>query len=87
MLEFPYGGLIGLIILVLDIYAIVKVAQSGASTGMKVLWIVIILLLPVLGLILWALLGPQGLRHKTRPEKPEEARPCMQSTRNVSTTR
>ncbi|HSH85254.1 MAG TPA: PLDc N-terminal domain-containing protein [Guyparkeria sp.] len=60
MLEFPYGGLIGLIILVLDIYAIVKVAQSGASTGMKVLWIVIILLLPVLGLILWALLGPKG---------------------------
>lgn len=60
MLEFPYGGLIGLIILVLDIYAIVKVAQSGASTGMKVLWIVIILLLPVIGLILWALLGPKG---------------------------
>ncbi|HZJ81727.1 MAG TPA: PLDc N-terminal domain-containing protein [Guyparkeria sp.] len=60
MLELPYSGLIGLIILILDIYAIVKVAQSNASTGMKVLWIVIILLLPVLGLILWALLGPKG---------------------------
>ncbi|GJL72861.1 MAG: hypothetical protein NMNS01_20600 [Nitrosomonas sp.] len=52
------GGFFGLILLVLNVWAIVKVAQSSASTGSKVLWIVLILLLPVLGLILWFFLGP-----------------------------
>lgn len=52
------GGFFGLILLILDVWAIVKVAQSSAGTGSKVLWIVLILLLPVLGLILWLLLGP-----------------------------
>ncbi len=54
------GGLFGLIILVLDVFAIIKVVQSGASTGSKVLWVVIILLLPLLGLLLWYLAGPKG---------------------------
>ena len=54
------GGLFGLILLVLDIWAIVNVFQSGASTEKKVLWIVLILLLPLLGLIAWFLLGPKG---------------------------
>lgn len=54
------GGLLGLIILILDVWAIVKVVQSSASTGAKVLWVVLILLLPVLGLLLWFLLGPKG---------------------------
>lgn len=52
------GGLIGLIILIVDIWAIVKIIQSGASIGAKVLWIVLILILPVLGLILWFIFGP-----------------------------
>lgn len=59
MLDFPYSGLLGLIILVLDIYAIIRVVQNGAGALSKAIWIVIILLLPVLGLILWALLGPK----------------------------
>ena len=54
------GGILGLIILVLDVWAIVKIIGSGAGTGTKVLWIVIILLLPLLGLILWFLLGPKS---------------------------
>lgn len=52
------GGLLGLIILILDVYAIVKIVGSGTSTGSKVLWVVLILLLPVLGFILWLLAGP-----------------------------
>ncbi len=54
------GGFFGLILLILNVWAIVKVVQSAASTGNKVLWIVLILLLPLLGLILWFLLGPKG---------------------------
>lgn len=53
------GGLLGLVILVLDVWAIVRVIGTGASDGAKVFWIVIILLLPVVGLILWLLIGPK----------------------------
>jgi hypothetical protein len=54
------GGLFGAVILVLNVWAIVRTVQSGAGTGVKVLWIVLILLLPILGLILWLILGPKG---------------------------
>ena len=54
------GGLLGLIWLVLVVYAIVKTVGSRAGTGAKVLWIVLILLLPVVGLIAWLLLGPKS---------------------------
>ena len=52
-------GILGLIILILDIWAILKVVQSGASTGAKVLWVIVIILLPVIGLLIWYFLGPK----------------------------
>jgi len=55
-----FNGLIGLIILALDIWAIINVLKSGTSTGMKIVWVLLILLLPVLGLIIWAIAGPRG---------------------------
>lgn len=61
-MDFGIGGIFGLVILILDVWAIVNIAQSGASTGHKVLWIVLVLLLPLLGLIIWALLGPRSGR-------------------------
>lgn len=54
-------GLIGLIILVLDIIAIVEVAKSKADMGKKVLWIILILVLPIVGLILYYLLGRKSI--------------------------
>jgi hypothetical protein len=53
------GGLFGLLLLIADVYAIVKTVQSSASTGSKVIWIVVILLLPLVGLIAWFLFGPK----------------------------
>jgi succinate dehydrogenase/fumarate reductase cytochrome b subunit len=53
------SGILGLVILIADIWAIVKTFESPSSTGKKVLWIVLILLLPVFGLILWWLAGPR----------------------------
>ena len=41
-------GLLGLIVLVLDIWAIVKTVDSRNTTGIKVFWILLILMLPVL---------------------------------------
>lgn len=54
------NGLIGLAILVLDIWAVINIVQSGVDTGKKVLWVLLILFLPVIGLVIWALLGPRG---------------------------
>ncbi|MDO8863340.1 PLDc N-terminal domain-containing protein [Haliea sp. E1-2-M8] len=54
------GGLLGLIWLALVIWAIIKVVKSSASDLAKVLWILLLLLAPVVGLIIWALLGPKG---------------------------
>lgn len=53
-------GLLGLVILGLDIWAILKIIGSSAGTGAKVLWILLILLLPVIGLIIWWFAGPKG---------------------------
>ncbi|MFC2149516.1 PLD nuclease N-terminal domain-containing protein [Candidatus Auribacterota bacterium] len=51
--------LLGLAILVLDIVAIVDAVRGKLSTGKKVLWIILILILPVVGMILYFLLGRQ----------------------------
>ena len=55
-----YGGLLGLLILAADIWAIVNVLQSSASTGNKAIWVLVIVVLPVVGLIIWLLAGPRG---------------------------
>jgi hypothetical protein len=58
---FTHGyGLWGLIVLIADVWAIVSILQSSATTGKKVLWILLVFFLPVLGFILWLLLGPRG---------------------------
>ena len=54
------GGILGLIWLIIVIWAIVKVAKSSAGPVPKLLWILILLFLPVLGFIAWLLLGPKG---------------------------
>ncbi|HWJ37090.1 MAG TPA: PLD nuclease N-terminal domain-containing protein [Steroidobacteraceae bacterium] len=57
-----YQGLGGLIVLIADVWAIVNIFQSGADTGRKVLWTVLVIVLPVLGFILWYFLGPKTAR-------------------------
>jgi hypothetical protein len=59
MFDTGYNGIFGLLILIGDIWAIVNILQSSASTGKKVLWTVVVLLLPLLGLILWFFMGPR----------------------------
>jgi len=54
------NGIIGLLILVADIWAILNIFQSNESTGVKALWIVLVLLLPVLGLAIWYFAGPKS---------------------------
>ena len=51
-------GILGILILIADIYAILNIAKRSASDGKKALWIAIVLVLPLLGLIIWYLFGP-----------------------------
>ncbi len=53
-------GLLGFIVLVLDIWAIVKTLDSTSTAGTKVFWILLIVMLPVLGFILWFIFSSKG---------------------------
>ena len=57
---FSTSSLLGLVVLVLDIWAIINIAKSGASAGIKVAWIFLIIIVPVLGFIVWLLAGPKS---------------------------
>jgi succinate dehydrogenase/fumarate reductase cytochrome b subunit len=59
---YGYNGLWGILVLVADIWAIVNIFQSGAATDRKVLWTVLVILLPVLGFLIWLLTGPRTNR-------------------------
>jgi hypothetical protein len=53
-------SIIGMLVLVLDIFAIVKIIQSPASGAEKILWILCVLLFPMVGMIIWFFAGPGG---------------------------
>lgn len=53
------GGLFGIVLLALDIWAVINVAQSSADTPKKVGWIVLIVVLPLAGFLIWAFAGPR----------------------------
>lgn len=55
------SGPFAILVLVLDILAIVQVWRSSIEVGRKVIWSLVIVLLPVVGLIMWtAAAGPFG---------------------------
>ena len=51
------GGILGLIVLVLDIVAILEIVKSSKAGGQKALWIILVLVLPVIGLIAYYFVG------------------------------
>ena len=55
-------GVFGLIHLAIWVYAAIQIFNSGADTLSKLLWIVIVAVLPLLGLIIWYLMGPGSPR-------------------------
>lgn len=50
----------GFILLALNVWAIVHIVGSQASTLAKVLWTLFILVLPLLGFIIWLIFGPRS---------------------------
>jgi hypothetical protein len=51
-------SILGAVVLILDIIALVKLLQSGADAATKILWVLVIVLLPFLGMVLYFLMGP-----------------------------
>ena len=51
------GGIFGIIVLILDIVAIMDCVKSSLDKGKKILWVVIVLVLPLLGMVLYFLIG------------------------------
>ena len=64
MLDIQVQGLFGLILLALVIWAIVSVLQSSTTTGRKVLWILLVLIFPFVGFLIWLLFGPRSWRQR-----------------------
>jgi hypothetical protein len=59
-MDMPFGGLVGLLILIADIWAILNVVQARGELVQKLLWIVLIVVLPLLGVIIWYFAGPRA---------------------------
>lgn len=49
--------LISFIILIIDIVVVLEILRSNKDLEKKVLWIIAVLFLPILGPILWYLIG------------------------------
>ncbi len=56
-MDFRSGSLIGLVILILDIVAIIEIFKSGKDLIAKLLWTVLILLFPLVGIIIYYFFG------------------------------
>ena len=48
----------GLIFLIADIYAIVIILQSSVKSIEKLIWSLVVFLLPLIGVVIWYLAGP-----------------------------
>jgi len=55
-----FNGIWGLLVLIADVWAVINIAQSSASNEKKALWIVLVVVLPLVGVILWYFLGPRS---------------------------
>lgn len=51
---------LGLIVITADIYVIFQVIRSDADSMRKLIWVLMVALLPALGLIAWVFFGPRA---------------------------
>jgi len=51
---------LGILHLAAAIWAILNIVQSRESIGKKVLWTLLVLVFPVIGLIVWFFIGPRN---------------------------
>jgi Phospholipase_D-nuclease N-terminal len=56
----PYNDIFTLVVVILWIWAIISLLTSNASPPAKVLWLLLILILPIIGSILYFIIEPRG---------------------------
>ncbi|MFJ3366558.1 PLD nuclease N-terminal domain-containing protein [Pseudomonas sp. NPDC086251] len=60
------------IILLVDLWAMISVFRSDKPVGVKAAWAIGLVIFPVLGLIVWGVAGPRGI--KEGPTSPEHSK-------------
>lgn len=62
------------IILLLDLWAIVSVFRSDKADATKIMWALLLVVLPVIGLAIWGIAGPRGVKRGTGPSSPDHSK-------------
>lgn len=64
-------GVVAIIVL-MDLWAMISIFRSQKSVGTKAAWAVGLIVFPVLGVIVWGIAGPRGI--KEGPTSPEHSK-------------
>jgi len=60
------------LVVLVNLWAITSVFRSDKKDGTKILWALIIWVLPLIGLAIWGVAGPRG--HGRGPSSPEHSK-------------
>ena len=52
--------ILGIVIFALDVWAIASIINTNVATSTRIIWILLVAILPVVGLIIWWLAGPKA---------------------------
>ncbi|MCQ6259670.1 PLD nuclease N-terminal domain-containing protein [Pseudomonas hefeiensis] len=71
LVSYFWIGVVVLLLLV-DLWAIISVFRSDKTVGTKAGWALLLIILPVVGLVIWGVAGPRGV--KEGPSSPEHSK-------------
>ncbi|UII74117.1 PLDc N-terminal domain-containing protein [Pseudomonas sp. HN11] len=60
------------LLLLLDLWVLNSVWRSDHPSGVKALWTALVVVLPLVGLVIWAIAGPRGVTKG--PSSPEHSK-------------
>jgi len=55
-----FYGLLGIISFVAGVWAVANIINASEPTNVRVIWILVVLFLPFLGVIAWYFIGPKS---------------------------
>ncbi|WP_060512360.1 PLD nuclease N-terminal domain-containing protein [Pseudomonas sp. NBRC 111124] len=62
------------ILLLIDLWAIVSVFRSDKTDAVKAAWALLIVVFPLIGLGIWGVAGPRGIKRGTGPTSDEHSK-------------
>ena len=69
-----FWTIVTILIVLMDIWVITSVFRSEKPSGTKMMWAVLVIVLPVVGVVIWALMGPRGIKRGTGPTSDEHSK-------------